>query len=149
MGTGQRPDDKLRVVLDTNAIVSGLNFSGNEFRVLELDISGRVQMYLSPFILGEVERVLQRKFGWEVSTARDAIRAIRQWAVVVVPTDMVTTVERDDDDNRVLECCLESSAHYLITGDKRDLLPLEQFHETTIVNAADFLRVFDASSLDP
>ncbi len=54
----------MRVVLDTNVIVSGLNFPGNERLVLELALRGRFQMYLSPFILEEVEGVLGSKFGW-------------------------------------------------------------------------------------
>jgi len=41
------------VVLDTNVIVSGLNFPGNERLVLELAIRGRFEFYLSTFILEE------------------------------------------------------------------------------------------------
>ena len=42
----------MRVVVDTNVIVSGLNFPGNERLVLELALRGRYELYLSPFILG-------------------------------------------------------------------------------------------------
>ena len=54
----------MRVVLDTNVIVSGLNFPGNERLVLELALRGRFELCLSPFILEEVDGVLTRKFGW-------------------------------------------------------------------------------------
>ena len=63
----------MRVVLDTNVIVSGLNFPGNERLVLELALRGRFELYLSPFILEEVGGVLGGKFGWE------------KWAVVPGP----------------------------------------------------------------
>ncbi|MYJ79471.1 MAG: PIN domain-containing protein, partial [Caldilineaceae bacterium SB0670_bin_27] len=54
----------MRVVLDTNIFISGLNFSGNERLVLELARRGRFELYLSPFILQETVGVLTRKFGW-------------------------------------------------------------------------------------
>ena len=54
----------MRVVLDTNVIVSGLNFPGNERLVLELALRGRFELCLSPFILEEVAGVLGRKFDW-------------------------------------------------------------------------------------
>ena len=41
----------MKVVLDTNVIVSGLNFPGNERSVLELALRGRFEFYLSRFIL--------------------------------------------------------------------------------------------------
>ena len=44
----------MRVVLDTNVIVSGLNFPGNERLVLELAFRGRFELYLSPFIRSRV-----------------------------------------------------------------------------------------------
>ena len=49
----------MRVVLDTNVIVSGLNFPGNERLVLELALRGRFELCLSPFILEEVAGVLE------------------------------------------------------------------------------------------
>ena len=54
----------MKVVLDTNVIISGLNFSGNERLVLELARRGRFELYLSTFILQETAGVLTRKFGW-------------------------------------------------------------------------------------
>lgn len=44
----------MRVVLDTNAIVSGLNSPGNEWIVLDLARRGRFELYLAPFVLREV-----------------------------------------------------------------------------------------------
>ena len=41
----------MRVVLDTNVIVSGLNFPGNERLILEVALRGRFQLCLSPFLV--------------------------------------------------------------------------------------------------
>jgi predicted nucleic acid-binding protein len=76
-----------------------------------------------------------------------ALALLQEWATVVQPTVEVIAVEGDEDDNRILECCLECNAHYLITGDQRDLLPLQTFQGTRIVNAATFLRELAALEL--
>ena len=53
----------MRVVLDTNVVVSDLNFPGNQRVVLDLACRGRFDLCLFPFILEEVAGVLARKFG--------------------------------------------------------------------------------------
>ncbi len=144
MNTGQKPDDRVRVVLDTNVIVSGLNFSGNERYILNLGRGGEIQVFLSPFILQEAEGVLQRKFSWTASEAEAASRAIRSWATIVEPRMRVSVIQREEADNRILECALESEAHYLITGDQRDLLPLREFQGVRIVRATEFLDILQS-----
>jgi predicted nucleic acid-binding protein len=84
---------------------------------------------------------------WQPSRAEEAVADIRQWVRVVEPRARVTVIQRKDSDNRILECCLECNAHYLVTGDQRDLLPLQTFQGTRIVNAATFLREFVALEL--
>jgi putative PIN family toxin of toxin-antitoxin system len=112
--------------------------------VIQLGIEGEIQVYLSSFILAEVERVLSIKFQWPRLQVERVLANIQQWAIIVEPTREVTVIERDEDDNHILECCLEAQADYLVTGDRRDLLPLSQFENTAIVNAADFLVAFEA-----
>ena len=63
----------MRVVLDTNVVVSALNFPGNERLVLELALRGRFESYLSRFILEEVAGVLVRKFGWGEERTTEAV----------------------------------------------------------------------------
>jgi putative PIN family toxin of toxin-antitoxin system len=55
----------LRVTVDTNVIISALNFPGNPARILEMAENGTILLSVSDDILSEVERVLLRpKFGW-------------------------------------------------------------------------------------
>ena len=129
----------MRVVLDTNVIISGLNFSGNERLVLELARRGRFELYLSQFILQEVSGVLVRKFAWDGERVSQALRMLRDVAVVVEPRYLVEVIKDNHADNRILECVVEASADYLITGDRRHLLPLREHGRARIVNAARFL----------
>ena len=127
------------MVLDTNVIVSGLNFPGNERLVLDLARIGRFDLYLSPFILQEVASVLDRKFGWSEERSSQALRMLRDAATVIKPRLLPEIIGRSHADNRILECAVEASADYLVTGDRRHLLPLEKYGSAKIANAPSFL----------
>ena len=131
----------MRVVLDTNVIVSALNFPGNERMVLELALRGRFELFLSWFILGEVSGVLTRKFGWDQERAVRAISTLQSAAIVVEPPRLAEVIEGGHADNRILECAVAAGAAYLVTGDRRHLLPLGEHRGAGIVNAPRFLSV--------
>ena len=129
----------MRVVLDTNVIVSGLNFPGNERLVLELALRGRFDLYLSRFILEEVAGVLMRKFGWDEEPTGRALQGIENAATVIDPPRIPEVIEGGHADNRILECAVAAGAGYLVTGDRRHLLPIGEHQGTRIVNAPRFL----------
>ena len=54
---------KLRVVIDTNVFISGLNFAGKPGEVLDLLVKEEINALVSPFILSELESILKEKFG--------------------------------------------------------------------------------------
>ena len=129
----------MRVVLDTNVIVSGLNFPGNERVVVELALRGRFDLWLSPLILAEVGGVLVRKFGWSEERTSEALRLLGEAATIIEPHRLPDTIEGGHPDNRILECAAQASADYLVTGDRRHLLPLGEHCGARIVNAPRFL----------
>ena len=135
----------MRVVLDTNVIVSGLNFRGNEERVLDLARRRRVDLYLSPFILAEASSVLLRKFRWEHEATERALGRLREAATLVEPHPGPPVIEGNVGDNRVLECAVQARADFLVTGDRRHLLPLGEHQGVTIVNAPRFLSSLETS----
>ena len=131
----------MRVVLDTNVIISALNFPGNERLVLELALRGRFEFYLSLFILEEVAGVLTRKFGWDEERTAQVIRVIENAASVIDPLRLPELIEGGHPDNRVLDSAVAANADYLITGDRRHLLPIGEHQGTIIVNAPRFLSM--------
>ncbi len=54
----------MRIVVDTNVIVSALVFGGVPREVMDLAVAGTCSFYFSPAIRSEVEEVLEEKFGW-------------------------------------------------------------------------------------
>ena len=133
----------MRVVLDTNVIVSGLNFPGNERLVLELALRGRFELYLSPFILEEVAGVLGRKFGWAEGHSVQALTTLSNASTVIDPQRLPEVIEGDHADNRILECAVEAFTDYLVTGDRRHLLPLGEHQGARILNAPRFLSALE------
>ena len=133
----------MRVVLDTNVIISALNFSGNERLALELALRGRFELVLSWFILEEVAGVLTRKFGWDAERTDQAIRTLENAATIIEPPRLAEMIEGGHPDNRVLECAVAANADYLVTGDRRHLLPIGEHQGAAIVNAPRFLSALD------
>ena len=129
----------MRVVLDTNVIVSALNFPGNERLVLGLALRGRFELVMSRFILDEVAGVLTRKFDWDEERTAQVLQGIENAAAVIDPPRLEEVIEGGHADNRILECAAAASADYLVTGDRRHLLPLGEHRGTRVINAPRFL----------
>lgn len=136
----------MKAVLDTNVIISALNFAGNERQVLDLARRGIYELYLSPFILDEVAGVLRRKFRWEAAQTEREVAVLALTAVIIQPSEMPPVIEPGNPDNRILECAVAASADYLVTGDRRHLLPLRRHRGTEIVNSSRFLAIIGDSA---
>jgi putative PIN family toxin of toxin-antitoxin system len=133
---------KPRAVIDTNVYVSALNFTGRPGEVLDLLMKGEVEVSISPFILAELEKILRERFEWKTEQIRRALIRIKGKTILVHPKVKVSAVTQKDDDNRILECAVEAEVEYLISGDKKHLLPLQQYQRIKILSPAEFLRIF-------
>lgn len=117
---------RLRVVLDTNVLVSGLAYpAGNPGRILNAWRQGALDLVLSKFILDEMARVLPRLSRIKLSPAeiRDLADSFLFMADIVEPSAELDEALRDKADQLVLGTMRAAHADYLITGDK-DLLAL-------------------------
>jgi putative PIN family toxin of toxin-antitoxin system len=129
----------IRVVLDTNVVVSALlNPQGLPARAFLATISGRAaSLCLSADIYSEYEEVIRRpKFNRSPDLIEQTLHAIRKNARWVKPSETVRTCS-DPDDDIFLECCQAARAHYLVTGNVQDF-PSE-WAGTRIVTARRFL----------
>ena len=87
--------------------------------------------------------MLGRKFDWAEERSAQAVRALRDSATIVEPCRIPEEIEGGHPDNRILECAVEASADYLVTGDRRHLLPLEEYQGARILNAPRFLSFLE------
>ena len=106
---------------------------------------GVVELHVSAFVPGEVDRVLREKFGWEKDRAERAVAQIRRIAGEVhEPSESVDEIEEDPTDNRILECAVAADADLVVIGDKKHLLPLGSFRGVSIVGLEEFLASVSA-----
>lgn len=118
----------LRVVLDTNILVSGLAYpASNPGRIVASWQQGAPKVVLSRYILDEMVRVLPRLVRVQFSSSEilDVADNFLFLAEIVEPDRRVDEGLRDEADRPVLGTLLAAHADYLITGDK-DLLALAE-----------------------
>ncbi len=129
----------MKAVFDSNVYISGLIFKGGiPSRLFDLARDRRFSLYISPEILEEIRRVFKIKFELTLHEIDRIIRWIDGATELVYPTQKIKLVKRDEPDNRILECALESSSQYLVTGDKRHLLKLKHPFSFKILSPANF-----------
>ena len=134
---------KPKVVIDTNVFISGLIFTGKPSEVLELFIKGEIEVYISPFILKELERILRKKFEWNEKQLQKILDKIKKKAVIVQAETKISIIKAKEDDNRILECGVDGKVQYIISGDKRHILPLKNFRGIKILSPSEFLGLLN------
>ncbi len=134
----------MRVVLDTNIIVSGLLWHGSPRRVLDVARDGIIELYTSSALLEELQDVLSReKFAKRLEvvkvTAQNLTEGYAALATVVEAEPIEPVILHDPDDDAVLACALVADCEMIVSGDE-DLLDLKNYQEIRILTAAGFLE---------
>ena len=135
----------LKLVLDTNTIISGLLWKGNEFQLLQEVERGNAMLFLTPPILEEIKRVLhyprlKSMITQSGLTPEQLLEKIMSLSHLVVGPLIPITICRDKKDNMFLECALLCNADYIISGDN-DLLILKEYKNIRIVPTTNILKL--------
>ncbi len=131
-----------KAVFDTNVYLSAILFGGPPRICLELARARDVVLITSRAILLELASTLREKFRWSDKDISAVIVGISKFATIVRPQSKMDVIHEDPDDNRILEAALEGRADFIISGDKRHVLPLKTFEGIRILSAADFLKQY-------
>jgi uncharacterized protein len=128
----------MRIVADTNTLVSGFGWGGPPGQVVDTVLSGQVTLVISPALLGELARVLAYpKLTAVFDDPAALVAAVAHAADTVDPAEHVTVLA-DEPDNRVLEAAAAGRADLIVTGDKA-MQELGSFRGIPIVSAAQFV----------
>jgi len=131
----------LRVVFDTNVLVSALVFPGGRGdEALQRILEERDELFISKPILDELLGVLARKFARDAEELSRVAVLLGEIATVVKPAARRVKVLRDAPDNRILECAIAGGAEVIVTGDAA-LLALGEHAGVRIVRLADYLEM--------
>ena len=139
----------VRVVLDTNTVVSALVWAGTPYALIEAATEERLELYSSPALIEELTEVLGRaKFAPRLQQAqRSVAQLIEQYrglVELVEPASIAPTVLNDPDDDQVLAAALAAQADLIVSGDE-DLRRLGSYQGIPIVSAAQCLQRLGSS----
>jgi len=134
---------KPRVFLDTNILISGVVFAGNERKLLEATIDGKFVLMLSSDVIDEAKEVLRRKFPKQAVLFPLFLRTVKHEEISrrAYKRSVKGYVEfiGDRTDAPILAAAVVSKADYLVTGDKR-LLALKRVVGIEIIQTSKLLK---------
>jgi uncharacterized protein len=138
----------MRLVLDTNVLVSAFLWQGVPGRLIELATEQEIQLLTSRVLLDELADVLPRKkLAKKVAatglTAAQIVLNYRRLAQLVTARKLSQAVSRDADDDHVLACALAAQADLIVSGDEH-LLTLKIHQNIPILTPAEALRRIEA-----
>lgn len=129
----------MRIVADTNVVLSGLFYGGKPGELLDAAARGEIELYTSPELLDELRELLDRpKFTERLKLngmTADELLADYEGVVRQVESEpLAPAVSRDPDDDWVLATAVAAQADLIVSGDK-DLLTLKQYEGIPIISA--------------
>lgn len=134
----------VKVVLDTNVIVSAILFRGEIAKLHTLWKKGVITPIISKDTFEELTAVFKySKFYLSDSEIRAILEEeVLPYFYVQEITRKVRGVCRDSDDDKFLSCALSASAEFIVSGDK-DLIELKKYKSVKIIKPSVFLKKFD------
>ena len=127
----------MRIVVDTNVIVSGVFFGGAPQRVLNAIVSDQVTACATTEIVDEYLEIVDEMIVRKQGTINRSILSPLIHALEMIEPRTHVALSRDPDDDKFLGCAKDARALYIVSGDK-DLLVLEQFEGIEIITAREF-----------
>lgn len=138
----------MRIVLDTNVVVSGLlRPYGAPAQIVRLVAGGDVVLAYDSRILGEYREVLRRpKFGFDGERVAALLAQIRADGVVVAASPLPVRLP-DPDDEPFLEVALASGARCLVTGNLKHY-PRAKREGVDVLNPRSFVELYRSEAAD-
>ena len=134
----------IRVVLDTNVLVSALLFETTLSRVIDLWQGGAIVPVISKDTFQELQTVLAYpKFSLTPNETRAILeQEILPFFEVIDVVEEVKGICNDPADDKFISCALSASAGYIVSGDKA-FIDLKQYKSVKIIKPSEFLKLFD------
>ena len=141
---GKKPEKIIRVVLDTNVLISALLFKGELSGIVGLWQKGKIVPVISKETFRELRTVLEYP---KFSLSRGEIKSLMEQEIlpffeVVNVSKHIRGVCRDPGDDKFISCAISANADCIVTGDK-DLFDLKEYQSIRIIHASDLINLFD------
>ncbi|MEE8359022.1 MAG: putative toxin-antitoxin system toxin component, PIN family [Candidatus Hydrothermarchaeales archaeon] len=130
----------IRVVADTNVIISGIFWRGSPYKVMKKALQKEFFLVTSTAILEEVSERLKHKFKLPEEEIEKLMDILLSYSNLVEPDIKVNAVKADEKDNKIIECALDGRASFIVTGDSH-LLELKNYKNIRIITPTELLRI--------
>ena len=138
----------LRVVFDTNVLVSALIKTGKPRKLWRKVLDKKLKSITSIQIVNELDEVLKRpKFSRyiDISDVQKFVDEVSRVSEFVKTTSRFNLIKEDMVDNIILSCAYGGKADCIVSGDEH-LLALKEFRRIKIVAASELLRSLTSAS---
>lgn len=127
----------MKIVIDTNIVISGVFFGGLPRRVLQAVLADKITACANIEIIQEYNEVVREMVSRKHGKIDENILMPLVARMQIVEEKAIVQICRDPDDNKFLECAKDAHALYIVSGDK-DLLDIGIYEEIEILTAKEF-----------
>lgn len=131
----------MKVVVDTNVLMSGIFFGGVPGRVIDAWVEGRVEMVLSPEILDEYRRVgsdLAIRYAERAAVLIPVLTLLAVNATIVNAMPLKEQVSKDAADDMFLAAAVAADVTTIVSGDQH-LLDVSEWRGIAVVTPRQFV----------
>jgi putative PIN family toxin of toxin-antitoxin system len=139
----------MKLVVDTNVLISGLLWGGPPNRILKWARDGRVVMFACESTINELKRVIQyKRIAKRLSILKTTPPETIAYTMNLVtftpnPPDIPQTISDDPFDNIFLALASENKAHLIVSGDHH-LLDLKEYNSIQILTPSLAVQVIES-----
>ena len=134
----------MRVVVDTNVLMSGIFFGGVPGRVLQAWVDGRFELVLSPDILEEYHAVgshLALRYPERADALAPVLALVAMNATLVDARRLTERVSEDPADDAFLAAAVAAGVPVIVSGD-RHLLDVSGWRDIAVLTPRKFVDLY-------
>lgn len=131
----------MKIVIDTNVVISGVFFGGWPRKVLSAVLNEKVSACASEAIIDEYNAVVEEMLARKQGRLDIAVLTPLLCRMEIVEGGSHIEICRDPDDNKFLECAKDAKAVFIVSGDQ-DLLTLKEYEKIKIMTAKEFCEQY-------
>ncbi|MBI5065804.1 putative toxin-antitoxin system toxin component, PIN family [Candidatus Woesearchaeota archaeon] len=132
----------MKVVIDTNVLISGIFWSGNySSQVIDAWKNGDFTLIISKEVIEElVETLRDFKIKMPEEMIQEWKEMLTKNSILVESSTRINVVKDDPEDDKFVETAVEGNAEFIITQDKH-LLKVKYYQEIKIITPEEFLKI--------
>lgn len=131
----------MRIVIDTNVLISGVFFGGFPRKILSSIVNEKITACATSEIINKYEEIIQEMIDRKQGRINRTILIPLIKTMEIIESSSHIEICRDSDDDKFLECAKDSHALYIVSGDK-DLLIIEKYENIQIVTSKEFCEKY-------